>query len=172
MPRLEDPHFNGTITYVCQHNEEGAMGIVINKAAYLDLNEIFEQLELPLLETESPIEVMQGGPVQVDRGFVLHNDGSSWDSSFAVTKSIQLSTSQDILAAISKGNGPENYLVALGYAGWGPGQLEEEIAQNSWLTCVSSEEVIFYTDTKSRYDRALASIGLDASQLTWQAGHA
>lgn len=172
MPQLEDPNFNGAITYICQHNEEGAMGIVINKATGIDLGEIFEQLALSTEGQHNHVPVSQGGPVQLDRGFVLHNDGTSWDSSYAVSDQIQLTTSQDILKAIAKGEGPEQFVVALGYAGWGAGQLEDEIVQNSWLTCDSCEDILFHTDMSKKYTMALASLGLDAAKLSSNAGHA
>lgn len=172
MPQLEDPHFNGTITYICQHNGDGAMGVVINKPSGIRLNEIFEQLELNTPEKYDSSAVMVGGPVQEDRGFVLHNDGSSWDSTYSVSQSIQLTTSRDVLDNIANEKGPEKFVIALGYAGWGEGQLEQEIAQNTWLTCPASEELIFETATKDLYTMALASIGLDTVKLSGQAGHA
>jgi putative transcriptional regulator len=172
MPQLEDPNFNGTITYICQHNEDGAMGIIINRSSGINLGDIFEQLSFATDGQHNETPVSQGGPVQLDRGFVLHNDGSSWDSSYEVSTSIQLTTSRDILEAIANNEGPEKFVIALGYAGWGAGQLEGEIAQNSWLTCASSEDILFHTDLGQKYDMAMASIGLDAAKLSTNAGHA
>lgn len=172
MPQLEDPNFNGTITYICQHNEDGAMGIVINKETGIDLGDIFDQLNFPSDGQHSHTPVSQGGPVQLDRGFVLHNDGSAWDSSYEVSPQIQLTTSKDILEAIAHDQGPTQFVVALGYAGWGAGQLEDEIAQNSWLTCASSEDILFNTEMGRKYTMALASIGLDPAKLSSNAGHA
>lgn len=172
MPRLEDPNFIGSVTYICQHNDDGAMGIVVNKTAGLYLGDIFEQLELSTKGKYSKLSVMQGGPVQLERGFVLHRDGSTWDSSYAVSNSIQLTTSKDILSALAEETGPSDFVVALGYAGWGAGQLEEEIAQNSWLTCEADHDVLFHEKREKKYALALASLGLDAAKLNGQAGHA
>lgn len=172
MPRLDDPNFNGSITYICQHNEDGAMGIVINKASGLTLGDIFEQLDLNSNGAYTSLEIMQGGPVQLDRGFVLHKGEQTWDSSYQVSEEVHLTTSKDILSALSKNEGPEQFIIALGYAGWGPGQLEEEIAQNAWLTCPVNNEVIFNAPRQEKYNQALSTLGLDAAKLSATAGHA
>lgn len=172
MPLLQDPNFNGSVTYLCQHNEEGAMGIVFNKPSGILLDEVLEQLSYETGGQHSDRAVLQGGPVQLDRGFVLHNDGQDWESSYSVTDTMRLTTSKDILKAIADGEGPEQFLIALGYAGWGSGQLEEEIANNAWLTCDSNSQILFETPNNQKYQKALASIGIDPSQLASKAGHA
>ncbi|MDX1453478.1 MAG: YqgE/AlgH family protein, partial [Oleiphilaceae bacterium] len=143
MPQLLDPNFSGTITYLCEHNEHGAMGIVINRPTELSLQDILEQLEIPLKSDDQILYA--GGPVQLERGFVLHTDQREWQSSMNITPQIRLTSSKDILSAIANGEGPEQFLIALGYAGWGAGQLEQELADNAWLTCRANQEVMFNT---------------------------
>jgi len=173
MPQLSDPNFNGSVTYLCQHNSEGAMGVVINKPSDLILGEIFEQLEFPTSSKHSQQTVLIGGPVHNERGFILHTGiKDEWESTMEITEGVQLTTSKDILAAIAEDKGPEQFIVALGYAGWGAGQLEEEIGQNSWLTCTSSKDMLFGTPVDKYYDTALATLGLDQAKLVGQAGHA
>ncbi|MCP5163245.1 MAG: YqgE/AlgH family protein [Hahellaceae bacterium] len=168
MPQMQDPNFAGTLTYICEHSEKGAMGIVINRPLEMSLGEILSQLDLGGDELDIP--VYSGGPVQLDRGFVLHN-GAEWTSSLTIADGILLTTSKDILAAIASENGPEDYLVALGYAGWGEGQLEQEIADNAWLVCPASTDVLFHMPFHKRFNAALASMGIDLAQLSGQVGH-
>ncbi len=172
MPRMEDPNFNGSITYLCQHNEDGAMGIILNRPSDILLGEIFEQLNFESTSKNSENDVYQGGPVQLERGFVLHNDAVEWESSFAITENMRLTTSKDILNALANDQGPEQFFIALGYAGWGSGQLEQEIAENTWLTCQASPEILFSTPNEDKYTKALATLGFNAGQLSSQAGHA
>lgn len=172
MPRMEDPNFNASITYLCQHNEEGAMGIILNRPSNILLGDIFEQLDFDSNSKNSDNDVFQGGPVQLERGFVLHNDSVDWDSTFPITQDIRLTTSKDILNALAQDQGPKQFFIALGYAGWGAGQLEQEIAENTWLTCQASPEILFNTPTKDKYTKALATLGINAGQLSSQAGHA
>jgi putative transcriptional regulator len=172
MPRMEDPNFNGSITYLCQHNEEGAMGIILNRPSNILLGDIFEQLDFDSNSKNSENDVFQGGPVQLERGFVLHNDSVDWDSSFSITPDMRLTTSKDILDALAQDQGPKQFFIALGYAGWGAGQLEQEIAENTWLTCQADPKILFNTPTKEKYTKALASLGFNAGQLSSQAGHA
>lgn len=172
MPCMEDSNFNGSITYICQHNEDGAMGIVLNRPSNIQLSDIFEQLSFESEITPTKNDVFQGGPVQLEKGFVLHNDAVNWESSFSITESMRLTTSKDILGALAQDQGPEQFLIALGYAGWGAGQLEQEISENTWLTCQASPEIVFTTRNEEKYDKALASLGFDAGQLSSQVGHA
>jgi putative transcriptional regulator len=173
MPRLEDPNFFHTVTYICEHSEDGAMGIVINRPMELHLADIFEQLEIPVtsdLIAEQP--VYNGGPVQSDRGFVLHDSGSEWASTLRVTPHISVTTSLDILEAIAAGKGPKHNLIALGYAGWGAGQLENELAQNAWLNGPAESQIIFERASEERWQAAADLIGIDLNLLSGDAGHA
>jgi len=170
MPQMRDPNFEGTVTYICDHNEHGAMGIIINRPLELRLGEILGQLDLGGQDIDRPI--YGGGPVQMERGFVLHSPQGEWQSSLNISEGVCLTTSKDILAALAEEKGPEENLVALGYAGWGEGQLEQEIAENCWLTCPSSEEILFHTPYGKKFDMAIALLGFDPSQLSGQAGHA
>lgn len=170
MPQLVDPNFSGTLTYLCEHNEHGAMGIVVNRPTDLSLKDILEQLDISLEASDQTLYA--GGPVQLERGFVLHTDTREWQSTLAITDQIRLTTSKDILAAIAAGEGPEHFLIALGYAGWGAGQLEQEIAENAWLTCRANENVLFETPNSEKLHQAMAILGIDSNQLNGQIGHA
>lgn len=173
MPTLADPNFFHTVTYICEHNDQGAMGIVINQPVDLTLADVIEHLGLPYREGEHLQQIIyRGGPVETERGFVLHNPIGHWDSSLAITETMALSTSNDIVEAMAQGNGPSQCLVALGYAGWGAGQLEQEIAENSWLSAPASESVIFDTVAEKRWEAAAALMGIDIKQLTGAFGHA
>ncbi|RME35437.1 MAG: YqgE/AlgH family protein [Gammaproteobacteria bacterium] len=173
MPTLLDPNFHQTVTYICAHNEEGAMGIVINRPMSIALGEVLEQLEL---RTDNPdIEkqiVYQGGPVQKDRGFILYPGGGEWDSSIPISDRIAVATSRDILEAIAQGRGPQETLIALGYAGWGAGQLEQEISENAWLVAPLDEEILFRLPHEQRWEAAAALVGVDLRQISDQIGHA
>ncbi len=172
MPGLADPNFFHTVTYLCQHNQEGALGIIINRSADMKLGDIFTQMKIhstSLCAAETP--VFAGGPVQQERGFVLHTGGGGWDASTAVSESISLTTSRDVIEAIAVGKGPEQYLVALGYAGWGEGQLEQEMLANAWLNTQCSQQVLFDTPINVRWQAAAKQIGIDINRLTMQAGH-
>lgn len=173
MPGLDAGLFSGSITYICEHGEAGAMGIVINQALDISLMEVFEHLDIPATPRFADEAVLAGGPVQVDHGFVLHRrTGKTWDSSLRVTSTIQLTTSRDILQAIACEEGPEEFVIALGYAGWSAGQLEEEIANNSWLTLPADEDIIFHTAIGDRVSAAAAELGIDMNLMSTQAGHA
>jgi putative transcriptional regulator len=172
MPNLADPNFFHTVTYMCQHNDEGALGIVINRPAEMKLGEIFKQMNIRVTSSDAAeIPVFAGGPVQQERGFVLHTPGGGWDATMAVSESISLTTSRDVIEAIAVGKGPEQYLVALGYAGWGEGQLEQEILANAWLNTPYSKHVLFDTPVNMRWRAAAGQIGIDINQLTTPAGH-
>ncbi len=173
MPGMADPNFNSTVTLICEHNQEGALGIVINRPLNLQLGGLFEQLSIgcdnPILAESA---VLNGGPVAQDRGFVLHNAGYQFDSSVHVSTDIQLTLSRDILDAIAAGKGPDKSVVALGYAGWEAGQLEAEILANSWLNVTANAEIIFDAPYADRWQLATRLLGIDISQLAPDAGHA
>lgn len=173
MPSLADPNFFHTVTYICEHSEHGAMGLVINRPIGLQLADIFEQLDIQITDKSiSQNPVYLGGPVQGDRGFVLHNSESEWDSTLKVTTGISVTTSVDILQAIAVGRGPTHSLVTLGYAGWGAGQLEEEIAQNAWLSGPAESDIIFNRASQERWQAAADLLGVDLNLLSSETGHA
>jgi len=173
MPGLADDMFAHTVTYLCEHNEHGAMGIVINQPLDLSLEEVLEHLKLSPTPEMTRIPVMAGGPVHMDRGFILHKPGPRvWEATLPVTEEIWLTTSRDILASMADGEGPAKSLVALGYAGWSPGQLEAEITDNSWLTLPADPAVIFDTPAHLRMHAAAAALGVDMNLLSADAGHA
>ncbi|MFI3185387.1 MAG: YqgE/AlgH family protein [Methylococcaceae bacterium] len=172
MPALADANFFHTVTYLCQHNEEGALGIVINRSTDMKLGEIFKQMDISVtaaVSAETP--VFSGGPVHQERGFVVHTAGGDWQATLPVSETISLTTSRDVLEAIAAGVGPEQYLIALGYAGWGAGQLEKEIMENAWLNTPCSTQVLFDTPVNLRWSAAAELIGIDINQLTAPAGH-
>ena len=173
MPTLMDPNFFHTVTYICEHNHQGAMGIVINQPVELTVAEVIEHLGFPTADGASLQQsVYRGGPVETERGFVLHKPIGQWESTLSVTQSIGLSTSNDIVEALAQGQGPKHCLVALGYAGWGAGQLEQELTENSWLSAPADESVLFETDADKRWEAAAALMGIDIKQLTGAMGHA
>lgn len=173
MPTLVDPNFSHTVTYLCQHNEEGALGIVINRSADMKLGEIFEQMSIQHVSPEAAkAPVYAGGPMQQERGFVLHTAGGGWAVTLPVSDTISLTTSRDVIEAIAAGEGPEQYIVALGYAGWGKGQLEQEMLSNAWLNTPFGKHVLFDTEIDKRWQAAANQIGIDINQLTAPAGHA
>ncbi|TGD72718.1 YqgE/AlgH family protein [Mangrovimicrobium sediminis] len=173
MPTLTEGIFCHSITYICEHGESGAMGIVINQPLELSVEEIFDHLHIDSLRDFSAEPVMAGGPVQIDHGFVLHRGcDTPWEASLTVTDEITLTTSRDILRAIAHGNGPREHLIALGYAGWSAGQLEQELAANAWLTLPADTDIIFHTPVEQRLAAAAAQIGVDMNLISAQAGHA
>ena len=173
MPTLADPNFAKSVTYICAHNNEGAMGIVINRPLELDLGEVLAQMDLNSEVPEiSQQPIYHGGPVHTDRGFVLHRPAKTWNSTIKVSGEVGVSTSRDILEAISDGNGPGDTLVALGYAGWGAGQLETEMAQNAWLSGPADINIIFETPVDRRWQQAADLIGIDLSAISHDVGHA
>jgi putative transcriptional regulator len=172
MPGLADPFFARTVTYLCQHNEDGALGIIVNRPSELTLADIMAQMGVEVREEAiGQVPVYFGGPVQPERGFILHEPTRVWSSTLKVSESISLTTSRDILEALGKGKGPEKILVALGYAGWGKGQLEQEIVQNSWLHAPAEQSIIFDQPAANRWKAAAELMGVDISLLTAQAGH-
>jgi putative transcriptional regulator len=173
MPCLDEGIFAHSITYICEHGESGAMGIVINQPLELSVGEIFEHLQIDSERDFSAVPVLAGGPVQIDHGFVLHrNSHRSWEASLKVTPEITLTTSRDILRAIAHNDGPDDHLIALGYAGWSAGQLEQELAENSWLTLPANGDIIFSTPTEQRLCAAAAQLGIDMNLISGEAGHA
>jgi putative transcriptional regulator len=173
MPALEDPNFARTVTYICEHGENGAMGIVINRPTELHLTDILQHMELGTAMGEAGAQtVFLGGPVEEERGFVLHTHTAPWDSTLAVDDVISITTSRDILEAMAKGDGPSKTLVALGYAGWGAGQLEQEMKDNAWLSCPAESSILFDLPPEERWEAAVRLIGVDVSLLSSEAGHA
>ena len=173
MPTLADPNFFQTVTYVCAHNEEGAMGIIINRPMDLHLGDILSQMDISAdTPGVSGIQIYEGGPVQRERGFVIHQPPGHWDAMLPVTEAIGVTTSRDILAAVARGEGPQHSLIALGYAGWGAGQLEREMAENAWLSGPADSSIIFDLPDDKRWHAAAALLGVDIERLSGEAGHA
>ena len=173
MPNMVDPHFAKSLTFICEHNDQGALGVVINRPIDMNLQTLLEQISIPLeSDVFKSIPVHFGGPVQTDRGFVLHMPVGQWQSTLAVGSEIGLTTSKDILQAVARGEGPKQILVTLGYAGWAPGQLEHELAQNAWLTVQARPELIFGLPSEERLAAAMHLLGVDYASLSEQAGHA
>jgi putative transcriptional regulator len=180
MPSLREGAFAGSVVYLCEHTEKGALGLVINKPIDIKLKNLFEKVELSLDRpdlAESPVYF--GGPVQTERGFVLHeslggedDEGGHYNSSLRIPGGLEMTTSKDVLEALSHGAGPKKVLVTLGYSGWGAGQLEDEMSRNGWINVVAERGIIFDTPVEQRYDRALSLLGIDASMLSGEAGHA
>ena len=170
---MTDPIFAKSLTYVCEHNEQGALGIVVNRPLNLTLAELFEQIKLPLNSDElGALPVHFGGPVQTDRGFVLHDPAGEWQSTLVVKGRVGMTTSKDILEAVGQGKGPRNLLVTLGYAGWAQGQLEHELSQNAWLSVPASVSILFDMPAEERLPAAMALLGVDYATLSADSGHA
>lgn len=173
MPAMADPFFSRTLVYVCEHTEQGALGIVVNRPIDLSLGELFEKVGIELKAADlARLPVHFGGPVQTDRGFVLHRPAGNWQSTLTVREDIGLTSSRDILAAIGQGAEPHAFLVTLGYAGWGAGQLEAELGQNAWLTLPASPDILFEQPPEERLPLAMQRLGIDFAQLSDVAGHA
>lgn len=173
MPALADPNFARGVTFLCQHNAEGALGIVVNRLSQFNLGDVLEQMDIHTdltLLARSP--VYSGGPVQMDRGFVLHEPCGQFDSSFRISDELCVTTSRDVLAAMAAGTGPRQSLVALGYAGWAAGQLEEEIRDNAWLSVPANPSILFDTPVEQRWQAAARLAGIDVRLMTDYAGHA
>ena len=173
MPGMADPNFSTTVTLICEHNDDGALGIIINRPLNLKLSGLFEQLSVDDADPDvgsSP--VMAGGPVGTERGFVLHGKDHSFENTLSVSDDIQLTLSRDVIDAMATGEGPEKSLVAIGYAGWEPGQLEQEMLANAWLNVDATPELVFDTPFEERWDSAARSLGVDISCISPDAGHA
>ncbi|KAB0643787.1 YqgE/AlgH family protein [Burkholderia latens] len=175
MPNMADPTFSGTVVYLCDHSERGALGLVINRPTDIDLESLFNRIDLKLdIEPLLHIPVYFGGPVQTERGFVLHEpvEGANYNSSMSVEGGLEMTTSKDVLEAVATGTGPKRFLLTLGHAGWGAGQLEEEIARNGWLTVAADPRIVFDTPAEERFEAALGLLGVSSSMLSGEAGHA
>jgi len=173
MPAMLDPNFHRTVTYICEHSDQGALGIVINRPMDMAMGEVLAQLSLNNPEPSvASTPILQGGPVELQRGFVIHQSPKDWDSTVAVADNIFITTSQDILGAIADGTGPEHALLALGYAGWGAGQLEDELVANAWLSVEATPEIIFEAPFEERWQQAATLLGVDIATLSSEAGHA
>jgi len=191
MPSLGDPYFNKTVTYICEHNQEGAMGLIINLPVNITLSDLLKQIEPDEDDTAQVLEssdgdiagatdntnsleqlVLSGGPISQQRGFVLHSSQSGWSSSLALSKELMITTSKDILLALGTDKAPEQFMVTLGYAGWGPGQLEQELQDNSWLTTPADSNILFNTPIEQRWKKATEKMGIDLAHLSSDVGHA
>jgi putative transcriptional regulator len=177
MPGMADDTFAGAVVYLCEHSDRGALGLVINKPIDIRLKNLFEKVELPLERSDLAEQpVYFGGPVQTERGFVLHErlggEASPYQSTLEIPGGLEMTTSKDVLEAMASGGGPRRVLVTLGYSGWGAGQLEDEIGRNGWLTVPADPQIIFDTPIEQRYDRAVRLLGIDPQMLSQDAGHA
>jgi len=178
MPGMADPNFSATVTLICEHNDDGALGIIINRPLALKVSGLFEQLAVdPLTDEESAAQaadnlVLAGGPVGMERGFVLHGDAEQYENTLSVSDGIQLTLSRDVIDAMASGDGPKKSLVAIGYAGWEPGQLEHEMLANSWLNVPATPALVFDTPYADRWDSAARSLGIDIASISPEAGHA
>lgn len=171
MPSLLESEFAYSIAYVCDHNADGAMGLIINKPMSTQLNDVFDQMNIPCKPTHSSPPVLAGGPLEKQRGFVLHTTGGNWESSAQIGENISLTASKDILKSIAVGQGPANPHLVLGHAGWGAGQLEKEIKENSWLTVPASTKILFDTPSEQRWLAASQNLGIDIHLMSTVAGH-
>ena len=177
MPGMVDGNFAGTVVYMCEHNDKGALGLVINRPIDINLKHLFEKVDLPLERSDlAERPVYLGGPVQTERGFVLHerldDEGGHYNSTLKIEGGLEMTTSRDVLEALSNGAGPRKVFITLGYSGWTAGQLEEEISRNGWLNVDADPDVIYDTPVEQRYDKALSLLGIDRSFLMGEAGHA
>lgn len=177
MPSMEDPIFGGTVIYICEHNEHGAMGLVVNRPTDMTVAELFDRIDLQLeaIPNSHPLgkkNVLFGGPVHSDRGFVLHAPMGEFSSSLKVTDEISFTTSRDVLEALAAGEAPERLLMSIGYSGWDAGQLEQEISDNGWLTVAADPSVLFDTPLDERFSASMKLLGFDPLMLTSEAGHA
>ncbi|MFC0446469.1 YqgE/AlgH family protein [Pseudidiomarina halophila] len=174
MPNMEDPFFHRSVTYICEHNEDGAMGLVINQPVELNVAKLLEQLEIIVPEHSLMFDrqVFAGGPLARDRGFVLHSPDEEWRSSARISDEVMITTSKDILEAMGSGKAPDKFLLTLGYAGWDAGQLEQELADNSWLTIPADPDILFNTPISERWQKATEKLGFHSWQLGPGAGHA
>jgi putative transcriptional regulator len=177
MPSMQDPMFGGSVIYLCEHNERGALGVIINKPSEMTIATLLERIHIPVqitteIRQETRKLVMFGGPVQDDRGFVLHSPVNNFTSTVKINEHIAFTTSRDVLEAVGEGNGPKDILVSVGYAGWGPGQLEEEIIKNGWLTVEADRAILFDLPIEQRLSAAIKLLGFDPMMLYGEAGHA
>jgi putative transcriptional regulator len=173
MPAMTDSVFSKSVIYVCEHNEQGALGIIVNRPISLTLDDLFAQIKVTLADTEiKSLPVHFGGPVQTDRGFILHDPVGQWQSTLTINDNLGLTTSKDILEAVAAGKGPRNILVTLGYTGWAQGQLEQEMADNAWLSIPAAEHILFDLPAEERLSTTMGLLGIDYASLSEDAGHA
>ncbi|TXH05219.1 MAG: YqgE/AlgH family protein [Nevskiaceae bacterium] len=171
MPGLEDENFDHSVTLMCEHNDEGAIGLIINRPTELKLGEMMNQMGLSFDPADAERQIYWGGPVQPERGFVVHRQPGGWESCMQVDDDLFITTSRDILKAIGLGEGPKEYFIALGYAGWGAGQLESEILSNAWLNTPVDAAILFDTPARERWKAATRLLGVDVTQISAGAGH-
>jgi putative transcriptional regulator len=173
MPAMEDPYFSKSLIYIAEHNDQGALGIIVNRPINMTLATLFEKIEVPFASPElANLPVFFGGPVQTDRGFVLHRPVGAWQSTLAVNQNVGLTSSRDVLQAVARDGQPSEIMVSLGYSGWGAGQLENELAQNAWLTVPAEPFILFELPYEERLASAMEMLGIDFINLAGQAGHA
>ncbi len=174
MPSMQDPEFKHSVTYICEHNESGAMGLVINNPIDTTIGELLDQIDIENDKSTNAarLNIFAGGPVQTDRGFVLHSPKPGYDSSLSLDNQIMVTTSKDVLTSLTTQQAPEQFMITLGYAGWGAGQLEKEITENSWLIIEADPKIIFDTPAHLRWEKAIEILGIDPCMLSHQVGHA
>lgn len=173
MPSLQDANFDHTVSLICEHNEEGAMGFVLNRPTALPIQDLFDHMDIAVTAPLAPNQMLHtGGPVQPERGFVIHSPVGDWESTLQISSEIGITASRDILFAIANGFGPEKQIITLGYAGWGEGQLENEFTENSWLSVEANAELVFDTDDALLWKKSADQLGIDINTLTTPAGHA
>jgi putative transcriptional regulator len=173
MPSLADPNFSQTVALICEHSDKGALAIVLNKPLPMKLSDVLSQMKLePTNDSIAELPVLRGGPVNTDRGFVLHRPGGKWDHTHKVSETIQVTTSRDVLAAMARGEGPTDAFIALGYAGWESGQLEKEMRENAWLTMPVDARLVFEMPLEDRWHGAWRLMGIDVERMSLVAGHA
>jgi putative transcriptional regulator len=173
MPSLQDANFDHTVSLICEHNEEGAMGFVLNRPTRLPIQELLDHMDITVTVPLPPNQRLHtGGPVQPERGFVIHSPIGNWESTLELTPEIGITASRDILFAIANGEGPKKQIITLGYAGWGEGQLEREFSENSWLSVKATPELVFDTEDSALWQKSASQLGIDINSLTTQAGHA
>jgi putative transcriptional regulator len=173
MPAMDDPYFSKSLIYIAEHNDQGALGLIVNRPLDMTLATLFEKIEIPIESMElANLPVFFGGPVQTDRGFVLHRPIGDWQSTLAVNQDVGLTSSRDVLQSVAREGKPHEVLVTLGYSGWGAGQLESELAQNSWLTVPANPHILFDIPYEERLPSAMEILGIDFANLAVTAGHA
>jgi putative transcriptional regulator len=173
MPTLQDPNFFHAVTWICEHNTQGGMGIMVNRRLDLDMGNVLKQMNIETrIDAVRQLPIYLGGPVQTERGFVIHKPHGDWDVTLKVTDELGVTSSRDILEAIAAGEGPSHCLVALGYAGWGPEQLEQEISENTWINVTADDRILFDTPPEQRWEAAAALSGVDVNRLSSHFGHA
>lgn len=173
MPSLKDPNFERTVIYLCEHHEQGSVGLIVNRPMQFPLSIVFEQLQIqPVRVEQNSVPLLFGGPVQPERGFVIHKQVGGWRSSLLLQDGVTVTTSNDIIRAIAEDSGPKDVLVTLGYTGWTENQLEKEVMDNVWLVCPYKSEILYEVPFEQRWDYAASTIGIKMSQLSSWAGHA